>query len=202
MKNAANSSAEIKSGWTARANKALYKTRTNQTSKTKDSLQTTNAKATSDWHHQWWDAEEQRTEKIKPSLSAILPPLLHISPCILHNIKQRKMVEKLQREENYTWQELPETEVWLPKNDQEFSSNYSQLQSADTDFSFLSTLAGNNSNPACTPSMEEVGSLNSWKTLLLFRDWTTTLSKNKNTAMQPLQRHCQASPSSHAKSFV
>lgn len=38
-----------------------------------------------------------------------------------------------------------------------------------TDFSFLSALAGNSYNPACTPSMEEVGSLN-WKMLLLFRE--------------------------------
>lgn len=54
--------------------------------------------------------------------------------------------------------------------------------SVDRDFSFLSTLAGNNSNPACTPSMQEVGSLNSWKRLLVFRERTTTLSKHRSTA--------------------
>lgn len=74
--------------------------------------------------------------------------------------------------------------------------------SVDRDFSFLSTLAGNNSNPICTPSMQEVGSLHSWKRLLLFRETTTTLSKHWITAMQPLQRHCQAFLTSHSKSFV
>lgn len=79
------------------------------------------------------------------------------------------------------------------KHDQEFSRSYSQLQSADTDFSFLSTPAGNNYSPACTPSMEEVGSLNSWEMLLLFGERTTTLSKYRSTAIQPLQRHARPS---------
>lgn len=100
-----------KSGWTAHANKALYKTGLTKLARLKDSLQTTNAKAAPDWHHQWWDSEEQRTENVQPSLLAILPPLLHSSPCILHNVKQRKMVGKLQTEENYACQELPETSL-------------------------------------------------------------------------------------------
>lgn len=111
MKNSAHSSAEMSLDDQPVQIKPLYKTRTNQTSKTKDSLRTTNAKAASGWHHQSWDSEEQRTENIKPSLLAILPALLHISPCVLHNMKQRKMVGKLQTEENYTCQELPETSL-------------------------------------------------------------------------------------------
>lgn len=55
----------------------------------------------------------------------------------------------------------------LPKNYQEFSRSYSQAQSADMDFFFLSTLTGSNWNPA--PFVMDYFS--SWKTLLLFSDY-------------------------------